>query len=156
MYCGRSSSVEATYRPPRRGQSKGQIPSIAEPSGGFGKQGVMEAHARCRHLLEHARNLPPGVALVLGCTDGADVVWLAERGWRVTTLDADQRALERARRRAGEAGVADRTSWRLMERVGMRREIYAVRESLHRSGAWLDGLGYALLADEWNQPQPTG
>jgi RimJ/RimL family protein N-acetyltransferase len=41
------------------------------------------------------------------------------------------------------------TSWRLMERVGMRRELYAVRESLHRSGAWLDGMGYAMLADEW-------
>jgi RimJ/RimL family protein N-acetyltransferase len=40
-------------------------------------------------------------------------------------------------------------SWRLMERVGMRRELYAVRESLHRSGEWLDGAGYALLADEW-------
>lgn len=40
-------------------------------------------------------------------------------------------------------------SWRLMERVGMRRETYAVRESLHRSGEWLDGAGYALLADEW-------
>jgi RimJ/RimL family protein N-acetyltransferase len=42
-------------------------------------------------------------------------------------------------------------SWRLMERVGMRREIHTVRESLHRSGRWLDGLGYALLADEWRQ-----
>jgi len=40
-------------------------------------------------------------------------------------------------------------SWRLMERVGMRREEYAVRDSLHRSGAWLDGMTYALLADEW-------
>jgi RimJ/RimL family protein N-acetyltransferase len=40
-------------------------------------------------------------------------------------------------------------SWRLMERVGMRRELYAVRESLHRSGMWLDGMAYALLADEW-------
>jgi RimJ/RimL family protein N-acetyltransferase len=40
-------------------------------------------------------------------------------------------------------------SWRLMERVGLRRELYAVRESLHRSGQWLDGIGYALLADEW-------
>lgn len=39
-------------------------------------------------------------------------------------------------------------SWRLMERVGMRRELHSVRESLHRSGAWLDGLTYALLADE--------
>jgi RimJ/RimL family protein N-acetyltransferase len=42
-------------------------------------------------------------------------------------------------------------SWRLMERVGMRREIHTVRESLHRSGQWLDGLGYALLADEWRK-----
>lgn len=40
-------------------------------------------------------------------------------------------------------------SWRLMERVGMRREIHAVQESLHRSGRWLDTVGYALLADEW-------
>jgi RimJ/RimL family protein N-acetyltransferase len=40
-------------------------------------------------------------------------------------------------------------SWRLMERVGMRRELHAVRESLHRSGRWLDVVGYAVLADEW-------
>lgn len=40
-------------------------------------------------------------------------------------------------------------SWRLMERVGMRRETYMVRDSLHRSGEWLDGMQYALLADEW-------
>jgi RimJ/RimL family protein N-acetyltransferase len=42
-------------------------------------------------------------------------------------------------------------SWRLMERVGMRREIHSVRDSLHRSGRWLDGLSYALLADEWRK-----
>ena len=40
-------------------------------------------------------------------------------------------------------------SWRLMERVGMRREGHAAGESLHRSGAWLDSYTYALLADEW-------
>ncbi|HEY5784108.1 MAG TPA: GNAT family N-acetyltransferase [Microlunatus sp.] len=39
-------------------------------------------------------------------------------------------------------------SWRLMERVGMRREAYNFQDSLHRSGAWLDGLTYALLAEE--------
>lgn len=43
-------------------------------------------------------------------------------------------------------------SWHLMERVGMRRELRTVRDSLHRSGAWLDGMGYALLADEWIDP----
>jgi RimJ/RimL family protein N-acetyltransferase len=37
----------------------------------------------------------------------------------------------------------------LMERVGMRRELHAVRESLHRSGQWLDTVGYAIFKDEW-------
>jgi RimJ/RimL family protein N-acetyltransferase len=37
-------------------------------------------------------------------------------------------------------------SWRLMERVGMRRELHAVRDALHRSGEWCDTYGYALLA----------
>ena len=40
-------------------------------------------------------------------------------------------------------------SWKLMERLGMRREEHTVRDSLHRSGEWLDGYGYALLAEEW-------
>ena len=47
-------------------------------------------------------------------------------------------------------------SWRLMERLGMRREAHTVRESLHRSGRWLDGLGYALLAEEWRSWTETG
>ncbi|MFG2074199.1 GNAT family N-acetyltransferase [Nonomuraea maritima] len=41
-------------------------------------------------------------------------------------------------------------SWRLMERVGMRREQHTVRDSLHRTKGWLDGLSYALLAEEWS------
>jgi RimJ/RimL family protein N-acetyltransferase len=39
-----------------------------------------------------------------------------------------------------------------MERVGMRREQHTVRDALHRSGEWMDGYGYALLADEWRTP----
>ena len=51
---------------------------------------------------------------------------------------------------------ADNTaSWRLMERVGMRRETYAVKESLHRSGEWLDTMGYGLLAEEWTSAAPV-
>jgi RimJ/RimL family protein N-acetyltransferase len=42
------------------------------------------------------------------------------------------------------------TSWSLMERVGMRRELHALRESLHRSGRWLDTVGYAILHEEWS------
>jgi RimJ/RimL family protein N-acetyltransferase len=54
------------------------------------------------------------------------------------------------RRLVAHAFAANEPSWRLMERVGMRREVYTVRESLHRSGEWMDGISYALLADEWS------
>ena len=53
------------------------------------------------------------------------------------------------RRVKADCFADNEASWRLMERVHMRRELHTVRESLHRSGRWLDGLGYALLADEW-------
>lgn len=53
------------------------------------------------------------------------------------------------RRVKADCFADNQASWRLMERVHMRREEHAVRDSLHRSGEWLDGLGYALLAEEW-------
>jgi RimJ/RimL family protein N-acetyltransferase len=42
-------------------------------------------------------------------------------------------------------------SWRIMEKLGMRREAHNLRESLHRSGQWLDGMAYAILAEEWRE-----
>ena len=57
----------------------------------------------------------------------------------------------RLRRVTANCFAGNDASWRLMDRVGMRRELYTVRESLHRSGEWLDGVGYALLADEWRR-----
>jgi len=53
------------------------------------------------------------------------------------------------RRVIAQCFAANEASWRLMERVGMRREAYNVADSLHRSGEWMDGIVYALLADEW-------
>lgn len=50
--------------------------------------------------------------------------------------------------------AANEPSWRLMERLGMRREAHTVKESLHRSGEWMDGLSYALLAEEWEPARP--
>lgn len=59
-------------------------------------------------------------------------------------------------RRATALCFADNVaSWRIMEKLGMRREEHNRRDSLHRSGAWLDGLGYAILADEWRARQPV-
>lgn len=62
-------------------------------------------------LVEHAADLTPGTALDVGCGEGADAVWLAQRGWEVTGLDLSQVALDKARRHAEDAGVADRTTW---------------------------------------------
>ena len=39
-------------------------------------------------------------------------------------------------------------SWRLMERVGMRREGHFVRWRKNKN-EWIDDYGYAMLADEW-------
>lgn len=48
----------------------------------------------------------PGRALDVGCGEGADAIWLAQRGWEVTALDPSAVALERARAEAADAGVA--------------------------------------------------
>lgn len=52
--------------------------------------------------------------------------------------------------------VGNHPSYRLMERLGMRRETHAVRDALHPSGEWLDGYEYALLADEWRALRADG
>lgn len=48
-----------------------------------------------------------------------------------------------------ECFAANEPSWRLMERLGMRREEYSLKSGLHRSGQWMDGMTYAMLAEEW-------
>lgn len=40
-------------------------------------------------------------------------------------------------------------SWKMMERLGMRREEWSRKSALHHSGRWLDGMLYAVLAEEW-------
>jgi RimJ/RimL family protein N-acetyltransferase len=52
-------------------------------------------------------------------------------------------------RRISAAAFADNgPSLRIMERLGMRQESRGVRDSLHRDLGWIDGVVYALLADE--------
>lgn len=42
-------------------------------------------------------------------------------------------------------------SWRVMERVGMKKEA-ELREAEYRDGRWIDVLIYAILAGEWQTP----
>jgi SAM-dependent methyltransferase len=63
-------------------------------------------------LVAEVSGLAPGTALDVGCGEGADAVWLAERGWHVTAIDISGVALERARKAAANAGVTERIDWR--------------------------------------------
>ena len=54
------------------------------------------------------RPLEAGRALDLGCGEGADACWLAERGWSVVAVDISDTALQRAAAAAETRGVSDR------------------------------------------------
>ncbi|WP_352244305.1 bifunctional NAD(P)/FAD-dependent oxidoreductase/class I SAM-dependent methyltransferase [Microtetraspora sp. NBRC 13810] len=62
-------------------------------------------------LVREVSGMAPGDALDLGCGEGADAIWLARRGWRVTAADISGVALDRAAREAERAGVAGRVDW---------------------------------------------
>ncbi len=65
------------------------------------------------HLVAEAGELTPGAALDVGAGEGADAIWLASRGWRVTAVDLSTVALERAAAHASELGadIAGRIDW---------------------------------------------
>jgi RimJ/RimL family protein N-acetyltransferase len=87
----------------------------------------------------------------------------AELGWALRPEDTGQgyatEAVEAAlricfedlglHRVTADCFAGNAPSYRLLERVGMRREQHAVQDALHPSGEWMDGYLYALLADEW-------
>ncbi|MFD6179251.1 MULTISPECIES: GNAT family N-acetyltransferase [unclassified Isoptericola] len=45
--------------------------------------------------------------------------------------------------------AANTASWRVMEKVGMRREQHGVQDSWHAELGWVDGFTYGILAEEW-------
>jgi SAM-dependent methyltransferase len=59
-------------------------------------------------LVEVAESLPPGRALDLGCGEGGDAMWLAERGWQVVAVDISETALARAAEDARARNVLER------------------------------------------------
>lgn len=63
-------------------------------------------------LVTEVTGLAPGRALDAGCGEGADAIWLAERGWKVTAVDISPTAVARAAGHAAtDATVADRIEW---------------------------------------------
>ncbi|HEU5155783.1 MAG TPA: FAD-dependent oxidoreductase [Streptosporangiaceae bacterium] len=93
-------------------------------------------------LVAEVAKLSPGRALDVGCGEGADAIWLAEQGWRVTAVDFATAALDRAAARAAAAGahIADRIEWKRAD----------VRERLP------DERGYDLVSSHYvHLPDPA-
>jgi 2-polyprenyl-3-methyl-5-hydroxy-6-metoxy-1,4-benzoquinol methylase len=65
------------------------------------------------HLTDAVGDLRPGRALDAGCGHGAETLWLAARGWRVTAVDFSATALDHARSTAAAVGadIAERVDW---------------------------------------------
>lgn len=64
-------------------------------------------------LVEVASDLSAGRALDLGCGEGADAMWLAERGWQVVAVDVSATALQRA--------TADAQQRNLLQRIDFQQ-----------------------------------
>jgi SAM-dependent methyltransferase len=59
-------------------------------------------------LAEVAEGLTPGRVLDLGCGEGGDALWRAERGWHVVAVDISETALQRAAAAADAREMGDR------------------------------------------------
>jgi SAM-dependent methyltransferase len=129
-------------------------------------------------LVRYAAELAPGIALDVGSGEGADVLWLASRGWTVVGADVSPVALRRSAGRAERAGheiaaciswqQADVLSWQPPER---RFDLVSVqflhlpgdeRESVHRrlaaavrpGGTFLVVGHHPLDLDTMHRPYP--
>ena len=59
------------------------------------------------------------------------------------------------RRIVGDTDPENVASWRLLERLGMRREGH-LRQNLWFKGRWADSYVYAILREEWlSRPRKT-
>lgn len=80
----------------------------------YGSGGMWSGRPNAQLVAETA-DLAPGRALDAGCGEGADAMWLAGQGWRVTAVDFSEVALGRARERSAGLDVewrrADLTTW---------------------------------------------
>jgi SAM-dependent methyltransferase len=69
------------------------------------RDGTMWSGRPNGRLVAEVAALSPGRALDVGCGEGADAIWLAQRGWTVTAIDISEVAICRAREASPLAGA---------------------------------------------------
>ena len=113
--------------------------------------------------------LEPGRSLDLGCGEGGDSVWLAERGWEVVAVDIAETAISRARDEAATHRIPDgRIAWivqdlacwqptdtyDLVSACFLHSPLEFPRRSVLRRAAAAVGLGGHLLLVGHAEPPP--
>jgi SAM-dependent methyltransferase len=93
-------------------------------------------------IVAETTDLTPGTALDAASGEGADAVWLASRGWKVTAVDFSATALERGAAHNGDIRwiQADLTSWQPGETFDLVTSHY-----MHPPGVQRDAV-FAKLA----------
>ncbi len=99
--------------------------------------------------LEPRTALEPCTALDVGCGEGGDAVWLAERGWTVVGIDLSAIALGRAAAAAAERGVGERCTWVAGD---VTQEV--VRRGLLTQGIVPSGVGFDLVTSHYLHEPP--
>lgn len=98
-----------------------------------------------REIIDRARDVTAEIGWCLAPTHGGRG-HATEAARELLAIAFDGLGLRRV---IANCFAVNEPSWRVMERIGLRREALHVGEGLHRDGEWYDGLSYALLAEEW-------
>jgi len=119
-------------------------------------------------LAEVATELPAGRALDLGCGEGADALWLAERGWQVVAVDVSATALQRATEVAADRNLLSNISFQrhdlnesfpdgmfdLVSAQYLHSPAYLERDAVLRLAAERVNPGGVLLIVDHGAPPP--
>jgi len=76
-----------------------------------GTSGSMAGNPPNPYVIRETSHLTPGSALDAGCGSGAEAIWLASHGWRVTAADISSQALARAAEREAASGAHECVQW---------------------------------------------
>jgi SAM-dependent methyltransferase len=109
--CPQGVLTISTVRMPDTRRTSGS----ARSSGSAATSPTLRVERKPEHTPDQrgSRPHPNGTALDVGAGEGADGLWLADRGWQVTATDISTVALDRGASHAREAGteVAARIDW---------------------------------------------
>lgn len=106
----------------------------------------------------------PRTALDIGCGEGADAVWLAQQGWKVTAIDHAPTAVRRAQELAAENDVqldAHAVSFQDFDRAmfdlvicffGQLSDDVPKLESLVAPGGWLIFVHHDMESEKYLMP----